>query len=127
MITILITSIVYALLRAGHDSYLREGKWKTWATAQVFFISILTAYLLGGEWYQMLFSFLLFGITFWIVFDSVIGVVFGGNPLYIGNTGFDKKMRAMFQYNEKSKGLQYLIFKLVWYVIIFGSYHTLTK
>jgi len=124
VVIILSVAIVYALIRAFHDRYIRQGKWKTWAFIEGLFISLTVSYLTGGEWYVIGLGALLFGFTFWIVFDMIIGIYFGKHPLYLGNTGFDKKIRAMFQYTEKWKGTWYLLVKLVFWWFAFYLYKT---
>jgi len=125
MITIIIISILYAAIRAKHDSYLREGKWKFWAFIEGVFMAGMIAfqsYAVHGLGYKLGMSMLVFGIIFWIVFDIFTGIIFGKHPLYIGNTGFDKKVREIFCYTERWKGTNYLIFKLVWLTITIKFY-----
>lgn len=122
MTKILFISIIYALIRATHDKYLREGGWKLWAFIEGAFVALSVSYLVGGEWWYIGVGVLLFGFTFWIVFDMMTGIYFGGNPLYIGNTGFGKQIRKIFLYTERFKGLWYLITKLIFWWIFFYLY-----
>lgn len=125
LIFLIVLASLYALTRATHDRHLREGGWKLWAFVEGVIISVAINYLIGGPWYIMLLGTLLFGFTFWIIFDIMMGIYFGKHPLYIGNTGFDRKIRAIFQYTEKWKGTWYLLVKLIWWVIIFELYKSL--
>jgi hypothetical protein len=122
MIKILLISTIYALIRATHDRYLRQGGWKTWAFIEGAFVAVVVSYLIGGAWYEIGLGALLFGFTFWIVFDCMTGIYFGRHPLYIGNTGFDKKIRAIFQYTDRWKGTWYLMVKLIWWWFAFYLY-----
>ena len=119
---LIIIATIYALIRATHDSFLNEGKWKVWAFIEGAFIALMVSYFLHDGLVFIGLGALVFGIVFWIVFDCLTGLYFGRHPLYIGNTGFDKKVRSVFSYSDKWKGLNYLIFKLVWTLIIYGLY-----
>ena len=122
MITLITISLIYALIRSKHDSFLREGKWKRWGFIEGVFIALVVSYFTHESWYVIGLGALVFGMVFWIAFDILMGLHFGKHPLYIGNTGTDKKIRGVFAYSEKWKGLNYLIFKLVWTLIILGLY-----
>jgi len=124
VLIILIIAVIYALIRANHDRYLRQGKWKTWAFIEGVLIALVISFLIGGKWYMIGVGAILFGFTFWIVFDTIIGIYFGKHPLYIGETGFDLEMRKMFQYTERWKGTWYLMVKLVFWWFAFYIYNT---
>ena len=125
MIEILIIAIVYALIRATHDKFLRQGGWKLWAFIEGAFVAFVVSYLIGGAWYEIGLGALLFGFTFWIVFDMMTGIYFGKHPLYIGKTGFDWEIRKTFQYTEKWKGTWYLMVKLISWWMVFYLYKTI--
>ncbi len=122
MIEIIIISILYASMRAMHDSHLREGKWKLYAFIEGILIAGIVAYHLHGISLSTPLAMLVFGMIFWITFDIFTGMIFGKHPLYIGTTGFDKKVREVFCYTDKWKGTNYLIFKIIWLVIIIRLY-----
>ena len=124
MIQLIIISVIYALVRSKHDSYLRSGKWKLWAFIEGVLFALVISFLLHGDLLMTGLGALVFGIVFWIVFDCMMGIYFGGNPLYIGNTGFDKLVKQVFCYTEKWKGLNYLIFKIIWAIVILGAYNS---
>lgn len=122
MIKLIAISLMYALIRATHDSYLNEGEWKLWAFIEGVFVALVVSYFLHDGLVSIGIGALVFGMVFWIGFDCLTGLYFGKHPLYIGNTGFDRKIRGVFAYSEKWKGLNYLIFKTVWLLIILGLY-----
>jgi len=124
LLTILLVAVGYAIIRANHDRYLRQGEWKTWAFIEGLVIAFAISFLVGGRWYEIGVGTLLFGFTFWIIFDIVMGIYFGNHPLYVGETSFDLEMRKMFQYTEKWKGTWYLMVKLVWWLFAFYLYYT---
>jgi hypothetical protein len=124
MITIIIISILYAAIRAKHDSYLRYsfGNWKKWAFIEGIFVSGIVGYHLHGISFLTLVGMAVFALIFWIAFDIFTGIIFGKHPLYIGTTGFDAKVRKVFCYTEKWKATNYLIFKIVWLMITIKLY-----
>jgi hypothetical protein len=134
LIIILITSIVYALIRAKHDSYIAGGPWKVWAFIEGALIALsvvsLSLMAFGLSWWMGFPLGGIFAFTFWLVFDCLIGWHFAGSILYIGNAGFDKKMREIFKYNYsvfgwESGALFLILFKCVWLFILIGGYFAL--
>jgi hypothetical protein len=100
LFVILATAIGYALIRAKHDSFLKGGKWKLWAFIEGVFIAIFIVGLIllsfkMNWWYGTVLG-PIFGFSFWLVFDCVVGYHFTGNILYLGTSDFDLKMRGTF-------------------------------
>jgi len=127
MITIILIAVVYAIIRSVHDSFIRQGKWKLWAFIEGVFFAGMVNSLIHTDILSIGLGMILFAFSFWIVFDIFTGVIFGGHPLYIGNTGFDAKIRKVFQYSEKLKGTYYLIWKLFWYLGAISFYDGFAK
>lgn len=135
LIVILTTAIIYALIRAKHDSYLLHGDWKRWAVIEAVFWTIsFTAVLLYGFQLHWAYGLLLapvFAFSFWLFFDCIVGYLFTGNILYLGEKGWDKKMRAMFLYNKPIFGwketgaIRMIFFKCFWLTLLILSYLSL--
>jgi len=71
---------------------------------------------------QGLLLFPITGIMWWIAHDMSLGLLLKGSVWYIGETGWDKKMREMFQ----DSGFLYFVVRM-WVLIIFaGSYLSYT-
>ena len=101
----MVVAVVYALIRAKHDSYVNNGPWKTWAFVEGVMVDLLVVFsftrFCGLPWWHMIFVGLIFAFTFWLVFDCFSGWLRHRDILYIGDVGFDKKMRETFFYNKK--------------------------
>ena len=135
MTALIITSaiaIVYALIRAKHDSYVLTGRWKLWAFIEAVFIDLvvasLTVYALRLSWFQIPGLALSYAFIFWIVFDCACGWHRARNILYIGTTGWDATARRTFHYNKTffwiqlPKARKYLLWKLfVGFIVIAGT------
>lgn len=128
-LVLVISALIFAFIRGMHDSYLREGKWKKWSSAQTVYTSFILSFLLSSSLsiWMIPVMMLVYFVTFSIAFDCWIGYKFGGSILYVGNTGYDKKIRKIFHYNEKYKGLLYLTVKLIGAAVIFATYFYTTK
>ena len=123
LIIISLIAIIYALIRAKHDSYILNGGWKLWAFIEAVFIDIvicsLTVFAFNLQWFQVFGLALSFGFVFWIVFDCACGWHQVGDILYIGETGWDAKARKTWHYNKpflfikNPRGLKYLLFKIL--------------
>ena len=132
---ILASAIGYALIRAKHDSFITQGKWKTWAFIEGVFwcILLVTLVLLSFtmKWWFLIVLGPIFAFSFWLVFDCVVGWYFSGNILYLGDQGFDLKMRGMALYNKPIFGwketgsVRLIFFKLFWLVLLTLSYSSL--
>lgn len=100
---ILSIAIIYALIRAKMDSYLRTGPWKTWAfvIGAVIAITTVSLVLFGFDmrWTNIFTLIPLFAFVFWLVFDCAVGYLFGGSILYLGSGKFDTIMKKTFKYN----------------------------
>lgn len=129
---ILISAIIYAFIRAKHDSYLKGGEWKTWAFIEGFFwgalVVALTLLSFSLDWWVGFVLGPIFAFTFWLFFDCIVGYHFTGNILYLGEKGFDLKMRKMFLYNKPIFGwketgqIRGIFFKGFWLVLLIGAY-----
>ncbi|MFH0756924.1 MAG: hypothetical protein V2B15_06540 [Bacteroidota bacterium] len=134
---ILIIAIVYALIRAKHDSFLShgDGRWKTWAFVEGGFIAISETILLWRafdlEWWLMPHLVLIFAFAFWLVFDCSQGWIRTGNIFHLGEKGFDATMRKVFLYDKpilwwRNPGATRLVFfKLFWLGILIPTYFSL--
>lgn len=131
MINYLIISaiaVAYALIRAKHDSYIRVGEWKKWAFIEGVMWAVVTIALalaaFGLKWWVGIIAGPLFAFMFWLFFDCAVGWHFAGNILYIGNHGFDLKMRQTFKYNlpifgwKESGAFILILFKLFWIILL---------
>jgi len=114
-------AIIYALIRAKHDSYLFNGKWKTWAFIEGTFLAILASLaswaIFDTTITQTLLISPIFGLIFWIVFDSACGWHRVRELLYFGSNGWDAKMERMF-----IRPINYLIAKTIWLIITIGAF-----
>ena len=129
---ILVISIAYAVIRGFHDSKISGGKWKTWAFIEGVLVDLvvvaLTILWFRFPWWQVIPLALVFAFTFWLVFDCLTGYLRTGFILYIGNTGFDLKMRKTFLYNKPLFGWQetgaflLVFFKCFWLALLIPSY-----
>lgn len=129
---IISTAIIYAVIRSYHDRGLSQGSWKTFAFIEGVFVDLVVIVLswlaFGGLWWSMIFNALIFAFMFWLVFDCFQGWLRTGSILYIGEQGFDLKMRKTFLYNKplfswQETGAFRLIFVKVWWLIILiGGY-----
>ena len=133
-IIILSTAVIYALIRAKHDYFVPDGKWKLFAFIEgVFFdliISALTVAAFDLSWWMGFPLAAIFAFVFWLFFDCAVGYYFSGSILYLGNSAFDLKMRKMFLYNKpifgwKSGALILILFKLFWIALLTLSYISL--
>ena len=117
-----VVAVIYAAIRAKHDSFLSEGKWKIYAFLEGIFVGICVVLSLHWifviPWWNTVLLTPVFGIIFWIFFDGFSGILRDGNFLYIGRTGFDQKIRNIIS----DRLYQYLIFKLVWLVLTTAFY-----
>ena len=94
-----IIAIIYALIRAKHDSYILNGKWKLWAFIEGIFVDVALVGALYQSWAD-LFLLPLFGLIFWLVFDIASGILRTKDPFHFGIGKFDQTMRKMFQWGE---------------------------
>jgi len=125
-------AILYAFIRAKHDSYISHGKWKIWAfiegvlvcTSVCVFISLG----FGTPWWTLFVLIPLFAFYFWLFFDCVQGQIRAGSILHLGDKGFDAEMRAMFYYNlpiwgwKETGAIRLIFFKVFWIVLLSGAY-----
>jgi hypothetical protein len=131
-IVYLITLVVITALRvwffeSKQDFYiikdskgLFKRQWKFWGNANemssmvipVALITILVAW-------QAVFLFPIMWITWWIAHDFAMGYRLGKGIWYIGETGFDGEMKAMFQ---RSGVLYFVLGKLVWLGVFVSLY-----
>lgn len=128
-------AIVYALIRAKHDSYLYNGDWKLYAYIEGVFVAFLAVggviiYFSMAWWYAAVLG-PLFAFVFWTVFDCLCGWFRVGHILYLGETGFDKRMRETFLYDKpigkwkNTKSIRLLFFKVFWLLLSIGIYFSL--
>jgi len=114
-------AVIYALIRAKHDSYLSNGKWKRWAFAEGVLIALVVSvgYFLACDiaWWSAASVALIFGLSFWIVFDCTSGWIRARNIFYLGSYGWDLKAKRIF-----ISGKNYFLFKLIWLIIAIGFY-----
>jgi len=112
-------ALIYALIRGKHDSYINEGKWKTWAFIHgVFFAGVIT--LLSADLLVEYIMFpIIFGVWFSIFFDMSCGLFRVGKLLYFGSGKYDTKMRQVFV-----TPLNFLGFKIIWLIILNGIYYS---
>ena len=132
---ILTTSIIYAIIRAFHDSHISNGKWKIWAFVEGVFAAALTSGLLVWrteiQWWYIFLLGPLFAFYFWLVFDCVVGYLFSRSILYLGTSGFDMKMRWSFLYNKPIFGwketgaIRQIFFKCFWITLLTLIYNSL--
>jgi len=134
LLLILSISIIYALIRAKHDSFISGGPWKKYAFIEGVLVAIVSVVavvsLFGLNWWIGFPLGALFAFVFWLFFDCIVGWHFSGSILYIGNTGFDKLMRETFKYNLpifgwKSGALILIIFKSFWIALLILIYNAL--
>lgn len=134
LIIISAVAIIYALIRAKHDSYIRVGEWKKWAFIEGVwwgvYVTVSTLFLFSMNWWMFIVLGPLFAFFFWLIFDCAVGWHFSGSILYIGNHGFDLKMRKTFKYNLpifgwQSGALILILFKLFWIGLLTGFYFAL--
>lgn len=127
-------AIIYALIRAKHDYFVTDGKWKLFAFIEgVFFdacISSLTVAAFALNWWHGPVIAAIFAFVFWLFFDCAVGYHFSGNILYLGTSGFDLKMRQTFKYNIpifgwKSGALIFILFKSFWITLLILIYNAL--
>ena len=132
LIIILTVAVVYALMRGRHDSYIPNGEWKQWAFLEGVFIDLvvvgLSVYAFCLSWYQIPGLALSFAFMFSIVFDRACGHFRVGNILYIGEYGWDAKVRRAIHYDtpfwgiQHPKALKYLLWKVfVGFIVIAGT------
>ena len=115
-------AIIYALIRAKHDSYINESEWKRWAVIEAIFICGIVVWLAGDNAADWLLLPLVFGLWFWIIFDIACGVLRAGKLFYFGSGVFDQKMKRIFQY-------PFLLFlaKVIWLVVVSGAWLGFTQ
>lgn len=128
LIIILFIAIIYALIRAKHDSYLSTGKWKTWAFIEGIFFDVVIVLLswqaFNFQWWQMFFLAVIFAFIFSLIFDCFQGYLRTGNILHLGEDGFDLKMRQTFLYDHKllwwkhPGAFLYMMFKILWITLL---------
>ena len=111
---IALIAVLYALIRAKHDSYINAGKWKIWAFIEGLFFAAVIAICLN-DWL----SPLIFAIWFWIAFDIFCGLFRAGKIFYFGSDTFDQGMKQIFE-----KPVYLFILKVIWLLIIQGIYHS---
>jgi len=124
MVALLISSgiaLMYALIRAKHDSFILQGKWKKYAFIEGVFFAILTViglkWGLTLSWLSTPFLALSFALSFSIPFDMACGVHWGGSVWYLGSGSWDRKVNAIFK-----GGKGWAIFKFVWLIIVSGVF-----
>jgi len=132
IIIILATAVIFALIRAKHDSFIAGGRWKVWAFVEGCFFAVATVALtllaFGLPWWLGFVLGPVFAFSFWLVFDCVVGWLLSGSILYIGNQGFDLQMRKMFLYNkpifgwEEPGAIRQIFFKAFWIFLLLGAY-----
>lgn len=113
-------AVLYAAIRAKHDSYVNQGKWKTWAFVEGGFWAITTGLLLGQNLLDYFMLPVIFALWFSLFFDPFCGLFRVGKFFYIGDTDkVDKKVKKVFV-----NGRNYFIFKFVWLIIVSGVYES---
>jgi len=132
---ILTTSIIYAIIRAFHDSHISNGKWKIWAFVEGVFAAALTSGLLVWrteiQWWYIFVLGPLFAFYFWLVFDCAQGYMRTKNILHLGELGFDAKMRETFLYDapiwgwENTGAIRLIMVKCLWLLLLTGIYFSL--
>jgi hypothetical protein len=120
MILLIIISILYAIIRAKHDSYVNNGPWKLWAFIEGVLVAVGLAFAIGTSWLDYIFLPVIFAMIFWIVFDMACGIFRVGKPFYFGSGKFDQLMRKVFV-----TGGGFLFWKSIWLIIIIGVYNSL--
>jgi len=98
---------------------LDENRWKFWGNLYELtwfvFISAIASYFLN-KWSPFLWILILWLIR-WIIHDCFLGKFLADDWFHLGNTGFDGKMKEIFQ-----NGFLYLVWKVVILIIATGSY-----
>jgi hypothetical protein len=118
--SIMVISILYALVRAKHDSYINNGLWKLWAFIEGVLVAGSVGFLVGSSWIDYIFLPVIFGMVFWIVFDIACGIFRAGKLFYFGSGKFDQYMRRI-----SGSALWLFIGKLIVLLIINGLYNGL--
>jgi hypothetical protein len=114
---IAVMSVVYALIRAKHDSYLMHGKWKTYSFIEGCWIAVCVGFIEGQELVDYIMLPMIFAMWFTLFFDSFFGLFRVGKWWHFGSEGVDKKLKWVFR-----KPSNLFVFKLVWLIIINGLY-----
>ena len=109
MTYIIIIAIVYALLRAVHDNHLSDGKWKVWAFVEGVFLAVVVSHLVAENWADYTLLPFIFGLVFWIVFDSACGLLRARKLFYFGSGRFDQFINKSIKYP-----FWFFVWKLVW-------------
>ena len=69
-IVIVVLAIIYAIIRAFHDSHVSHGKWKIWAFVEGLLFDVIVVGLCwrisGDPWWYMIFHGLMFAFLFWL-------------------------------------------------------------
>lgn len=116
-------AIVYAQIRAKHDSTIPhgDGKWKTWAFVEGAFWAVCVSLALWQiftlAWWETGLIGLIFGVVFWISFDMACGWHRARDVFHLGMYGFDKWANNVFK-----GGKNFFIVRMVWLVILLGAY-----
>ena len=121
---ILTIAIIYAIIRAEHDQYIKEGEWKKWAMVEAAFLTLVITGLIAWntEWLLWIPMFFIFGLTFWLAFDIDVGYKFGGKLFYLGSGKWDTEVKKIF-----IAGWFYAFCKLVGIVGFSGLYFAMIK
>ena len=117
LITISLIAIIYAIIRAKHDSYVNDGQWKLWAVIEAVFLCGAFTYLLGTNYIDYIFFPVIFAVIFSIVFDSACGLLRAKKFFYFGSGSYDQKMKNVFRTPK-----EFFIVKLVWAIVSIGGY-----
>ena len=120
MMPVIIISVLYAVIRAKHDSYVNNGPWKRWAFIEGVLVAVSVGYLAGENWIDWIFLTVIFAYSFWIVFDIACGIFRAGKLWHFGSGWFDQKMKRVFV-----SGYWYAVYKAIWLIIITGVYNSL--
>lgn len=122
LLLISVIAIFYAWVRAEHDSFLSDGKWKVFAFIEGIFVDLisvsLVVFVFKLDWWMVFMLGLIFGFLFWIFFDCIQGYIRTKNILHIGTVGFDLKVRKA----VKGKLWRYLFWKLFVLGVLVGGY-----
>lgn len=121
LIIVFAIAIIYALIRAKHDSFISNGPWKAFAFIEGAFwaicVSLALWQIFSLAWWEVGLIGLIFGTSFWISFDMASRWHRARDVFHLGMYGWDLKMNNIFR-----GGLNYFIIRMVWLIILFGVY-----
>lgn len=121
-LTILITAIIYALIRAKHDNSLFQAEWKKWATVELLFITGVITYLAGNNLADYILFPMVFLLWWSIAFDSACGWLRAKKIFYFGSGDWDQMMKRITE-----KPLYLFIWKTILLTIASGAWLGFTQ